>query len=671
MSAFLWEDVEPCRFRVDCACRETSGPDRYQDGRRKIGQAAVVIWLFVIPTLWVGSASVAASVTLTNSDPSAVAAAINVGGTVQLAFDGTIRLLETLVIATNTTVDATGRAVSLDGGNVVRHFAITNGSTLRLINLTLANGFYQGTIGQTNQSGDPGLGGSICNSGGRLELMDCTFLSNRVVGGTGGVVTFNRDSTAGGLAFGGAVYSTNGYVWLTNCVFANNTCTGGQGAPALDGNTGKGGNAFGGAIYMSNGQTTLMKVTFTNNLCRGGELSGGTSVHNGGGGSFGGALADAVATTAITNCVFVSNQTLSGARFARLGAAAASANGGAIFHGSGSMTIEGTLFTANKATGGRGVETGFSTWVFGDAMGGGVFNDSGNLAVRNSAFILNQAIGGTVDCCQFTQGGDGSGGAIYNKATLAVINCTLAENSANGGGALASAFPTGGSAYGGAIAIVNGGSASLVNVTIADNSVDPGEGSTDLTPPPKAQGASISITTGTASFTNTIVTCFSSQTNVSGLIQDGGHNICSDASANFSSTSSYNKLNPLLGSLGDNGGSTPTLSLLPGSPAIDSGDDFACPPTDQRGVARPQGLACDIGAFELTPTLTLARGQDGTVRIEYSFGAGMTNRITASTNLINWGLLGTKVSDVNGVIEFEDTDAASLSHRFYQVQIQR
>nr|BBJ47930.1 hypothetical protein SAVMC3_05590 [Streptomyces avermitilis] len=54
-----------------------------------------------------------------------------------------------------------------------------------------------------------------------------------------------------------------------------------------------------------------------------------------------------------------------------------------------------------------------------------------------------------------------------------------------------------------------------------------------------------------------------------------------------------------MGPLADNGGPTDTTALLPGSPALDAAD--GCPATDQRGVARPQGTACDIGAYEYTP----------------------------------------------------------------------
>ena len=67
---------------------------------------------------------------------------------------------------------------------------------------------------------------------------------------------------------------------------------------------------------------------------------------------------------------------------------------------------------------------------------------------------------------------------------------------------------------------------------------------------------------------------------------------------------------PLLGPLGDHGGLTPTR--LPGMPgaAIDAGTCAGAPSHDQRGVARPQGAACDIGAVELVLDRIFADGVD-------------------------------------------------------------
>ena len=75
-------------------------------------------------------------------------------------------------------------------------------------------------------------------------------------------------------------------------------------------------------------------------------------------------------------------------------------------------------------------------------------------------------------------------------------------------------------------------------------------------------------------------------TNINNLIEDGS---CSPAVTG----------DPLLLPLADNGGSTHTMALGDGSPAIDAGDDAACEATDQRGLSRPQGTHCDIGAYEL------------------------------------------------------------------------
>ena len=89
--------------------------------------------------------------------------------------------------------------------------------------------------------------------------------------------------------------------------------------------------------------------------------------------------------------------------------------------------------------------------------------------------------------------------------------------------------------------------------------------------------------------------------NCAGTITDGGGNLSyPDATC----PGIYG--DPLLGPLQDNGGPTQTMALLSGSAAIDAANDAICatPPVnnrDQRGVTRPQGPHCDIGAYEVMP----------------------------------------------------------------------
>jgi CSLREA domain-containing protein len=84
-----------------------------------------------------------------------------------------------------------------------------------------------------------------------------------------------------------------------------------------------------------------------------------------------------------------------------------------------------------------------------------------------------------------------------------------------------------------------------------------------------------------------------------------GHNLIGNADGCIVPTPSdiagalSTPIEPLLGPLAENGGPTLTHALLANSPAIDAGGIEACLETDQRGVLRPQGFACDIGAFEL------------------------------------------------------------------------
>ncbi len=77
------------------------------------------------------------------------------------------------------------------------------------------------------------------------------------------------------------------------------------------------------------------------------------------------------------------------------------------------------------------------------------------------------------------------------------------------------------------------------------------------------------------------------------------HNLSSDNTCNLTGPGDMPNVNPILGPLQLNSpGSTQTHALLNGSPAINAGSNSCCPGFDQRGVPRPIGPFCDIGAFE-------------------------------------------------------------------------
>jgi hypothetical protein len=118
---------------------------------------------------------------------------------------------------------------------------------------------------------------------------------------------------------------------------------------------------------------------------------------------------------------------------------------------------------------------------------------------------------------------------------------------------------------------------------------------------------------------NTIVSSIgSSACSTTNFFNSGGslttigddYNIDSDGSCGLSGTD-IPGVDPLLAPLADNGGPTFTHALIAGSPAIDAGNPaapgsggLACEATDQRGVVRPVGSRCDIGAFEGSVTST-------------------------------------------------------------------
>ncbi len=474
--------------------------------------------------------------------------ALDAGGTVTFPTDTSITVTNTLLIKRDVVIDGTGRNITLSGGgtNGFRIFYVTNDVSLTLVHVTVSNGKAP-------------LGGAIYNDLGRVQLSDCTLSGNRGTGtpgrnGSAGTSSSRNgtDGSFGGAGIGGAIYN-RGSLFLTNCVFSNNTATGGNGGnggagandSSFGGNGGDGGDAgrgWGGAIY-NIGTSSIVTTTFDNNHANGGQ--GGTG-GAGGSGGFPGIPGN--------------------------GGAGQNGVGGAIFN-AGTLTLDRTTASANGATGGDSKAAANETaGKAGGAAAGGAIYSAGELTVVNSTVANNTAKGGAggnggngAFAKDGGAGGDGTGGGLYGGVTVNLLNATIAANGASGG-------PGG-----------KGGSGSYAGV----------EGPAGL-----GRGGNIARPNGSFSIANSIIANPTTNGNCWNSVTDGGHNISSDGSCKFTAAGSRNNLNPRLGPLASNGGPTKTMALLTNSPAIDSADGSICTSIDQRGIGRPQGAGCDIGAFE-------------------------------------------------------------------------
>jgi CSLREA domain-containing protein len=175
------------------------------------------------------------------------------------------------------------------------------------------------------------------------------------------------------------------------------------------------------------------------------------------------------------------------------------------------------------------------------------------------------------------------GAGIHNHGILTLTNVTITGNVAqpDGGGGL-----------------WNANTATIVNTTIADNSAPAGLGG-------GLGGAPLALT-------NTIVANNTGGNCTATITITGSNNL------QFPGTTCAGPVttaDPLLGPL--TGGVYP---LSAGSPAIDTGTNTGCPPTDELGTARPQGAACDIGSFEFVPApaAPTCNGQAATIYVNNS-----------------------------------------------------
>ncbi len=256
--------------------------------------------------------------------------------------------------------------------------------------------------------------------------------------------------------------------------------------------------------------------------------------------------------------------------------------GGIAFENTGTFTLTDSTVDGNTGTAGAG-----------NSDGAGIALESIAVVTISGSTISNNALTATA--------GHGVGGGIADEggATVLIENTTLSGNMVSGASAT--------NAGGGIISEGGGGTTTLDNVTITNNSAN--------------RGGGLAARTGALlRFMNTIIAgnpapadspdCF---IDAATALTSLGHNLVQSTTgcAFTAASGDIVGMSAGLGALQANGGATETHALLAGSPAIDKGDPAApgsggtaCEATDQRGVVRPQGPACDIGAFEGTVTTT-------------------------------------------------------------------
>ncbi|HEU4462071.1 MAG TPA: choice-of-anchor Q domain-containing protein, partial [Solirubrobacterales bacterium] len=186
-------------------------------------------------------------------------------------------------------------------------------------------------------------------------------------------------------------------------------------------------------------------------------------------------------------------------------------------------------------------------------------------------------------------------GVIFSNAPVTIVNSTIAHNTSKEGPG----------------AIGGNGAVTIVNSAVVSNRSE--------TAPAAAVGG-VPLTVRNSVFADNrdatgLLSCTSN-----GPLTSFGGNVSDDASCGATGTDKPN-VNPLLGTLALHGGTTKVYDLLPGSPAIDAASQ--CPAVDQRGVARPQGAACDSGPYELVPALVPVPAGDR----EFSMKVGKKLRV--------------------------------------------
>jgi parallel beta-helix repeat protein/predicted outer membrane repeat protein len=542
------------------------------------------------------------------------------GDTIYFKCDGVITVPSTITTGITLTIDANGHNVTLDGADSVRVIQVNGPGNLTLKGMTIAHG--------SSAAG----GGGIYLNGGALSLINSTLTAN----------------TAGGSSSGGGIYATNGTsIAITNSTVSGNSASGGQG----------------GGIYVAGGPAgetvTVTGSTFSANTAGLGAGIGGDGQG------------------------YPVNVSISGSTFS--GNTASSAGGGIYLYTGVSITISSSTFSNNTAPGGGGAVYNFvSTTITNSTFSGNSANNGQGGAVRAVQFL-------TVSNSTFSGNGAQVGGGVYtgfgtgNSSPISITGSTFNGNTTSGSGAglyvdtttnsagtdlsLANDTFAGNTAggQGGALYTVDSTvHGAIVNTTITSNSASGG-------------GAGLFLATPLITVTNSIIAGNPAGLNCAGAPPTDGGNNLTDISGNTCNFSPANNdvltASPGLGTLGSNGGPTQTIPLLVGSPAIDAAKAAVCASApvsgvDQRGITRPQGAGCDIGAYEFVPlptTTTLAistnpsvYGQSVTFTANVSSGSGTpTGSVTFYDNGVS---IGTASLDGSGNTAIATSSLAAGSH---------
>jgi CSLREA domain-containing protein len=408
-------------------------------------------------------------------------------------------------------------------------------------------GNYLLTLGQLTVTDDV----SIAGAGQTNTIIDGNA-SDRVFA-TSGVVEISGVTIQNGYAYGGGgggIRSTGDLV-LTNSMVSENTSLypGPGGAPFGDG----GGIHSFGALSITNS-----------------TVNGNTAGGNGGG------ILSIANPTTLTNSTVSDNTADNGSggiagSYMILTDSTVSGNSGSRAGGISCTSVTLTDSTVSGNSGGRvGGISCTSVTLTDSTVSGNSGSNAGGISCT-SVMLTNSTVSGnsaTIVC----------GGILGSSVTL--TNSTVSGNTNTG-----YYYYAGGGIW--------GSSVTLTNSTVSGNTA-------------YRAGGIFADRYATVTLTNTILAhndgLYNCEAVTDGGFDSWGYNLTDDTSCAFTEPSDLVVADAMLSPLQGNGGPTETHDLLPGSPAIDAGS-VDCPPpaTDQRGVARPQGAGCDIGAVEFVP----------------------------------------------------------------------